>query len=99
MAVDLRILSATNRDLDAAPDARAALTTTALIARPLADRALRVKPIEALGYAEAKRRSERNYLIQLLKRTAGNVLDAALLAERNRSATAASTTVCCSGTA
>jgi two-component system response regulator GlrR len=61
-----------------------ALSTTALIARPLVDRALRVKPIEALGYAEAKRRFERNYLIQLLKLTAGNVSDAARLAERNR---------------
>ena len=38
----------------------------------------------ALGYAEAKRRFERNYLIQLLKLTAGNVSDAARLAERNR---------------
>ena len=61
-----------------------ALATTALIARPLVDRALRVKPIEALGYAEAKRRFERNYLIQLMKLTAGNVSDAARLAERNR---------------
>ena len=48
------------------------------------ERALRVQPAEALGYAEAKRRFERNYLIQLLKLTAGNVSDAARLAERNR---------------
>ena len=61
-----------------------ALATTPLIPRTLVERALRVKPIEALGYAEAKRRFERNYLIQLLKLTAGNVSDAARLAERNR---------------
>ena len=62
-----------------------ALSTTPLIPRSLVERALRVKPIEALGYAEAKRRFERNYLIQLLKLTAGNVSDAARLAQRNRS--------------
>ncbi len=61
-----------------------ALATTPLVPRALVERALRVKPIEALGYAEAKRRFERNYLIQLLKLTAGNVSDAARLAERNR---------------
>lgn len=61
-----------------------ALATTPLIPRTLVERALRVKPIEALGYAEAKRRFERNYLIQLLKLTEGNVADAARLAERNR---------------
>ncbi|WP_075149327.1 sigma 54-interacting transcriptional regulator [Thauera chlorobenzoica] len=61
-----------------------ALTTTALIPRTLVDRALRVKPVDALGYAGAKQRFERNYLIQLLKLTAGNVSEAARLAERNR---------------
>ena len=61
-----------------------ALATTALIPRALVERALRVHPAEPLGYAEAKRRFERNYLIQLLKLTAGNVSDAARLAERNR---------------
>ena len=40
--------------------------------------------IEALSYAEAKQRFERNYLIQLLKLTDGNVSDAARLADRNR---------------
>ncbi|HQZ01106.1 MAG TPA: sigma 54-interacting transcriptional regulator [Thauera sp.] len=61
-----------------------ALSTTPLIPRSLIERALRVQPIEALGYAEAKRRFERDYLIKLLKLTAGNVSDAARLAERNR---------------
>ena len=61
-----------------------ALATTPLIPRTLVERALRVRPLEALSYAEAKQRFERNYLIQLLKLTAGNVSDAARLAERNR---------------
>jgi two-component system, NtrC family, response regulator GlrR len=61
-----------------------ALATTPLVPRALVDRALRVKPMEALGYAEAKARFERNYLVQLLKLTAGNVTDAARIAGRNR---------------
>ena len=61
-----------------------ALTTSPLIPLALVERALRIRPMEALGYAEAKRRFERHYLIQLLKLTAGNVADAARLAERNR---------------
>ena len=40
--------------------------------------------MEALGYTEAKQRFERNYLVQLLKLTDGNVSDAARLADRNR---------------
>ncbi|HNR59986.1 MAG TPA: sigma 54-interacting transcriptional regulator [Thauera sp.] len=61
-----------------------ALSTTPLVPRSLVERALRAQPIEALSYAEAKQRFERNYLIQLLKLTAGNVTDAARLADRNR---------------
>ncbi len=61
-----------------------ALATSPLIPLNLVERALRVKPMEALSYAEAKRRFERDYLTQLLKLTAGNVSDAARLAERNR---------------
>ena len=40
--------------------------------------------MDALNYAEAKQRFERNYLVQLLKLTDGSVADAARLAERNR---------------
>ena len=61
-----------------------ALATTALISLPLIQRALRVPSMEALTYAEAKQRFERNYLIQLLKLTDGNVADAARIADRNR---------------
>jgi len=61
-----------------------ALTSTPLIPLSLVQRALRVPPMDALNYAEAKQRFERNYLVQLLKLTDGNVADAARLAERNR---------------
>nr|WP_153111210.1 sigma 54-interacting transcriptional regulator [Propionivibrio limicola] len=61
-----------------------ALATTPLITLPLVQRALRVPGVEVLSYAEAKQRFERNYLVQLLKLTEGNVADAARLAERNR---------------
>ena len=61
-----------------------ALATTPLIPVPLIQRALRIPSLEALNYAEAKQRFERNYLVQLLKLTDGNVADAARIAERNR---------------
>jgi two-component system response regulator GlrR len=72
------------RQLQNVVEQACALATTALVPRALVDRALRVKPMEALGYAEAKQRFERNYLVQLLKLTAGNVTDAARIAGRNR---------------
>ena len=40
--------------------------------------------MEALSYAEAKQRFERDYLVSLLKLTDGNVADAARIADRNR---------------
>jgi two-component system response regulator GlrR len=61
-----------------------ALTATPLIPLGLVQRALRVPAMEALSYADAKQRFERNYLVQLLKLTEGNVADAARIAERNR---------------
>ena len=61
-----------------------ALAQSPLIAPALIQRALRVPSLETLSYAEAKTRFERNYLVQLLKLTEGNVSDAARLAERNR---------------
>ena len=61
-----------------------ALTSTPLIPLTLVQRALRIPAMEALSYSEAKQRFERNYLIQLLKLTDGNVADAARIAERNR---------------
>lgn len=61
-----------------------ALTSTPLIPLTLVQRALRVPTMEALSYTEAKQRFERNYLVQLLKLTEGNVADAARIADRNR---------------
>ncbi|PRC93301.1 sigma 54-interacting transcriptional regulator [Solimicrobium silvestre] len=61
-----------------------ALATTPLIPLSLVQRALRLPALEVLSYTEAKQRFERDYLIQLLKLTDGNVSDAARLAERNR---------------
>ncbi len=61
-----------------------ALATTPLLTLPLIQRALRSPVMEALSYADAKQRFERNYLVQILKLTDGNVADAARIAERNR---------------
>ena len=61
-----------------------ALTATPLIPLTLVKRALRLPTMEALRYSEAKQRFERNYLVQLLKLTEGNVADAARIADRNR---------------
>ena len=61
-----------------------ALTSTPLIPATLVQRALRAPAMEALTYAEAKQRFERDYLIRLLKLTDGNVADASRIADRNR---------------
>jgi len=61
-----------------------ALTTSPLIPLSLVQKALRLPTLEVLSYAEAKQRFERNYLIQILKLTGGQVADAARLANRNR---------------
>ncbi|UDF35779.1 UNVERIFIED_ORG: sigma 54-interacting transcriptional regulator [Shinella sp. XGS7] len=61
-----------------------ALATTPLIPLPLVQRALRLPGMEVLPYAEARRRFEHAYLVDLLKLTDGQVADAARLAERNR---------------
>ena len=61
-----------------------ALATSPLIPLSLVQRALRIRGNEVLSYAEAKLRFERDYIVQLLKLTDGNVSDAARLADRNR---------------
>ncbi|HEX2012072.1 MAG TPA: sigma 54-interacting transcriptional regulator [Roseateles sp.] len=61
-----------------------ALATTPLIPLSLVQRALRVPTMEVLSYAEARRRFEYAYLVDLLKLTDGHVADAARLADRNR---------------
>ena len=71
-----------------------ALATTPILTLTLIQRALRVPSLEALSYAEAKQRFERNYLVQLLKLTEGSVADAAT----SPNATAPSSTACCRNT-
>ena len=61
-----------------------ALTTTPIISATLVRKALRDKPGEILAFADAKRRFEQEYLVQLLQITNGNVSRAARLAKRNR---------------
>ncbi|MEO8249491.1 MAG: sigma 54-interacting transcriptional regulator [Burkholderiales bacterium] len=61
-----------------------ALATTPLVPLALVQRALRTPAVEVLSYADAKQRFEREYLVNLLKLTDGNVTDAARLADRNR---------------
>ena len=61
-----------------------ALSTTPLVSLALVQRALRTPSVEVLSFADAKQRFEREYLVDLLKMTDGNVADAARLAQRNR---------------
>ncbi|MBR9883067.1 MAG: response regulator, partial [Oceanospirillales bacterium] len=60
------------------------LCTTALVPASLVSRALHEKPTGIHTYAEAKQQFERDYLVQLLKITNGQVTEAARLAGRNR---------------
>ena len=60
------------------------LCTTDLAPISLVSRALQEKPAGILPYAEAKQNFDREYLIQLLKITNGQVSEAARLAGRNR---------------
>lgn len=62
----------------------AALATTRLIAADLVQRILQDKEPGMLAFAEARDRFEREYLIKVLRMTAGNVSRAARLAQRNR---------------
>ena len=61
-----------------------ALCVTTRIPAALVKRALRNAPLEIFSYAEAKERLEREYLVNLMKLTGGQVSEAARLAQRNR---------------
>lgn len=61
-----------------------ALSTTPLVPLGLVQRALRTPSAQVLSFTEARQRFEREYLVDLLKMTDGNVADAARLAQRNR---------------
>jgi two-component system response regulator GlrR len=60
------------------------LSTSPLVPAALVERALVNQPHELLPFDEARRQFERDYLVQLLKLTTGNVSQAARLARRNR---------------
>ncbi len=62
----------------------AALSMTAIIPENLVQNALRNKPQDIISLAEAQSNFERNYLVELLQMTRGNVTQAARLANRNR---------------
>ena len=61
-----------------------ALCTTPTVPASLVTRALRDKPSELPALAEARAQFEREYLITLLRRTQGQMTEAARLAGRNR---------------
>lgn len=61
-----------------------ALSTTSTIPASLVARALRDKPAELPSLADARAHFERDYLIALLRRTQGQMTEAARLAGRNR---------------
>ena len=60
------------------------LSHTALIPASLVSHALREQPGEVESLAEARERFERDYLMQVLQITEGNVTQAAQMAKRNR---------------
>ena len=60
------------------------LSTTPIIPASLVQKALRDKSGDILSFADAKRRFEQDYLVQLLQITNGNVSRAARMAKRNR---------------
>jgi two-component system response regulator GlrR len=72
------------RELQNVVEQVCALSTTPEIPLALVERALHAHPGMRLSYARAKARFERDYLTQLLIATAGNVSEAARIADRNR---------------
>ncbi|MCC6658920.1 MAG: sigma 54-interacting transcriptional regulator [Rhodocyclaceae bacterium] len=62
-----------------------ALSTTPIVPLALVERALNRSGDDIASFDDARRGFERDYLVQLLKMTAGNVTNAARIAKRNRS--------------
>lgn len=61
-----------------------ALSTTPIIPETLVTNALRDHPVQIPSLVEARQKFDRDYLVQLLQLTCGNVSHAARLAKRNR---------------
>lgn len=61
-----------------------AIATTPIIPATLVKKALRDPPAGLLSFGEARTQFERDYLVQLLGATGGNVSQAARLARRGR---------------
>jgi two-component system response regulator GlrR len=61
-----------------------ALSTTPIISPALVQKALRTEPGTILSFVDARSSFERDYLVQLLQISQGNVTQAARLAKRNR---------------
>jgi len=72
------------RQLQNVAEQTVALTTTPLIPEALVQNALREKTGQVTSLVEAREQFEREYLVQLLQITEGNVSQAAHLAQRNR---------------
>ena len=72
------------RQLQNAVEKCVVLATSPLLDTALVQRALSNRAGDMLPFDEARRQFERDYLTQLLKLTAGNVSQAARLAQRNR---------------
>ena len=62
-----------------------ALSTTPIVPLALVERALNRPGDDIASFDDARRGFERDYLVQLLKMTAGNVTNASRIAKRNRS--------------
>ncbi|MGB9428795.1 MAG: sigma 54-interacting transcriptional regulator [Gammaproteobacteria bacterium] len=72
------------RQLQNVVEQTVALATTPLISETLVQNALRDKTGQVTSFAQAREHFERQYLVQLLQITEGNVSQAAHLAKRNR---------------
>ena len=60
------------------------LCTGALVSATLVQDAMHKEDVEMVSFEEARKRFERDYLVRVLKITAGNVTQAARLSQRNR---------------
>lgn len=72
------------RQLQNVVEQSVALSTETLIGAPIVSNALRDKTTQLPSFQEARDHFERDYLATLLKLTAGNVSQAARIAQRNR---------------